>query len=139
MALVGWSGPAEVRFEMPAGQWEVGSHTVLTLRAAVDPLSELNAPGEPQSFSVRLTDGRGATASVVVGPDEPALQFVTGEFTEDEFFSPGLLDAVIHLTTVRIPLASFTGVDLSDIDEVALVFDQTPSGMLFVADVEVAR
>ena len=139
MALVSWSGPAEVRFEMPAGQWEVGSHTVLTLRAAVDPLSELNAPGEPQSFSLRLTDGRGATASVVVGPDEPALQFVTGGFTEDEFFSPGLLDAVIHLTTVRIPLASFTGVDLSDIDEVALVFDQTPSGTLFMADVEVAR
>ena len=69
MALVSWSGPAELRFEMPAGQWEVGSHTVLTLRAAVDPLSELNAPGEPQSFSVRLTDGRGVTASVVVGPD----------------------------------------------------------------------
>ena len=43
------------------------------------------------------------------------------------------------MTTVRVPLVSFAGVDLSDVDEVALVFDQTASGTLFVADVEVAR
>ena len=88
---------------------------------------------------MRLTDGRGATASVVVGPNEPALQTINGEFREDDFFPPGILDAIVHMTTVRVPLASFTGVDLGDITEVALVFDQTVSGTLFVADVEVAR
>ncbi len=139
MAVVSWTGPAEVRLEIPDGQWEVSSHTALTLRAAVDPLSELNAVDEPQSFSVRLTDAHGATATVVIGPDEPALQYMTGEFREDEMFPPGLLDAIVHMTTVRVPLVSFAGVDLSDVDEVALVFDQTASGTLFVADVEVAR
>ena len=77
----------------------------------------------PQSFSLRLTDGSGATASVVVGPDEPALQFVSGEFREDEIFPPGILDGIVHMTTVRVPLAVFAGVDLSDVSEVALVFD----------------
>jgi hypothetical protein len=136
MAVVSWSGPAEVRFALPPGEWEVGSHATLTLRVAVDPLSELNPAGAAQSFSVRLTDASGATASVVVGPDEPALPYITGDFTEDESFPPGLLDAIVHMTAVRVPLASFAGLDLSDIDEVALVFDQTPSGTLFVADLE---
>ena len=86
-----------------------------------------------------MTDAYGATATVVIGPDEPALQYMTGEFREDEMFPPGLLDAIVHMTTVRVPLVSFAGVDLSDVDEVALVFDQTASGTLFVADVEVAR
>ncbi len=136
MAIVSWSGPAEVRFQPLPGQWAASDYTALTLRVALDPLSELNAVGAAQSFSVRLTDGSGATASVVVGPEEPALQYITGDFTEDESFPPGLLDAVVHMTAVRVPVASFSGIDLSDIDEVALVFDQTPSGTLFVADLE---
>jgi hypothetical protein len=136
MAIISWPGPGEVRFEALPGQWPVSEYTALTLRVALDPLSELNPAGEAQSFSVRLTDAGGATASVVVGPDEPALQYVSGELRPDEIFPPGLLDGIVHLTAVRVPVASFTGVDLSDIEEVALVFDQTPSGTLFVADVE---
>ncbi|MBX7250750.1 MAG: hypothetical protein K1X50_02120 [Candidatus Promineofilum sp.] len=139
MAIISWSGLAEVRFEMPTGQGEMGSYTTLTLRAALDPLSELNPADTAQSFSVRLTDGHGATASVVVGPDEPALQYVSGEFTADETFTPGLLDAIVQPTTVRVPLASFAGIDLNDVAEVALVFDQTTSGTLFIADVAVDR
>lgn len=139
MAIISWSGLAEVRFEMPTGQGEMGSYTTLTLRAALDPLSELNPADSAQSFSVRLTDGHGATASVVVGPDEPALQYVSGEFTADETFTPGLLDAIVQPTTVRVPLASFAGIDLNDVAEVALVFDQTTSGTLFIADVAVDR
>ncbi len=139
MAIISWSGPAAVRFEMPAEQGELGGYTALTLRAALDPLSELNPADTAQSFSVRLTDGRGATVSVVVGPDAPALQYVSGEFTADETFAPGLLDAIVQLTTVRLPLSSFAGIDLNDVTEVALVFDQTASGTLFIADVAVDR
>ena len=137
MAIVSWSGPAELRFALPSGLFGLSDQAVLTLRVVLDPLSELNAAGMAQSFSVRLTDAGGAAASVVVGPNEPALQYVSGEFMEDEMFPPGVLDAVVHMTAVRVPLASFAGIDLNDVDEVALVFDQTPSGTLFVADVEV--
>jgi dienelactone hydrolase len=139
LAVVSWPGPAALKLALPAGAGDLSGYTTLTLRAVIDPLSDSNAADTPQSFSVRLTDGRGATASVVVGPNEPALQTINGEFREDDFFPPGILDAIVHMTTVRVPLASFTGVDLGDITEVALVFDQTVSGTLFVADVEVAR
>jgi tetratricopeptide (TPR) repeat protein len=40
---------------------------------------------------------------------------------------------------VRVPISAFSGVNLASIAEVALVFDQTASGTLFVADVELVR
>ena len=139
LAVASWPGPAALEFALPAGAGDLSGYAALTFRAVIDPLANNNAADTPQRFSVRLTDGSGATTSVVAGPDEPALQTINGEFREDEVFPPGVLDAVVHLTTVRVPLAAFAGVDLSDIDEVALVFDQTPSGTLFIADVEVTR
>ena len=50
---------------------------MLHLRAAVDPVSPLNKPGQPQSFSLRLTDGAGKTATVTL-TGEPALAFPAG-------------------------------------------------------------
>lgn len=139
MVVVSWTGPSELRFELPVGARDLSGYTTLSLRAALDPLSELNAAGMQQRFSVRLTDGSGDMAVNLVGPGEPALQYPAGEFTESESFPPGLLDAVVHMTAVRLQLGSFAGVDQSDVVEIALWFDQTPSGTLFVADVEVAR
>jgi hypothetical protein len=43
------------------------------------------------------------------------------------------------MTTIRLPLSDFDGVDLANIREVALLFDQTPSGSLFMGDVEWVR
>jgi hypothetical protein len=51
----------------------------------------------------------------------------------------GFFTGLAPLTTIRLPLVGFAGVDLSDIAEIALVFDQTGSGALFVADVEAVR
>jgi hypothetical protein len=38
-----------------------------------------------------------------------------------------------------MPLGDFSGVDLSTIREVVLLFDQTPGGSLFLGDLEVVR
>jgi hypothetical protein len=43
------------------------------------------------------------------------------------------------MITIRWALSDFDGVDLADIGEIALLFDQTPSGSLFLADVEWVR
>jgi hypothetical protein len=51
----------------------------------------------------------------------------------------GFFTGRVPLTAIRIPLTSFAGVDLSDIAEIALVFDQTPGGTLFLGDVEWVR
>jgi len=45
----------------------------------------------------------------------------------------------LPLTTVRILTSALPGVDLTDIREIALLFDQTPSGSLFVGDLEWMR
>jgi hypothetical protein len=51
----------------------------------------------------------------------------------------GLFSGRVPLTTIRLPVKDFAGVNLSDIREIALVFDRTPSGSLFMGDVEVVR
>ena len=51
----------------------------------------------------------------------------------------GFFTGRVPLTTIRLPLAGFAGVDLSDIAEIALIFDQTPSGTIFLADLEWVR
>jgi hypothetical protein len=52
------------------------------------------------------------------------------------FFEAGLFTGRIPLTAIRLPLGDVTGVDWTDIREVAFVMDQTPSGSLFLGDIE---
>jgi hypothetical protein len=43
------------------------------------------------------------------------------------------------MATVRIPLEDFTGVDLANTAEIALLFDQSPGGALFLADLALLK
>lgn len=140
MLVVSWEQQgALLRLTLPAGEGDLSGYTTLSLRAGVDPISPLNAPGSPQALSVRLTDASGAVAEAQTRPDEPALGFPPGVVEEDPVFEGGLFSGRVPLMTVRIPLSDFEGVDLSSIREVALLFDQTPSGSLFMADLEWVR
>jgi hypothetical protein len=139
-AVVSWETPgAALRFTLPEGAGDWSGFTTLSLRATVDPASPLNAAGSPQSFSVQLTDRAGNNAILPVRPDEPALVFPPGEMQGVSATETGFFTGIAPLTTIRLPLVGFAGVDLSDIAEIALVFDQTASGALFLADVEVVR
>lgn len=51
----------------------------------------------------------------------------------------GFFTGIAPLTTIRLPLSALSGVDLANISEVALLFNQTPSGSLFVGDLEWMR
>jgi hypothetical protein len=138
LAVVSWEEPGGAwRFDLPDG--DLSGYTALSLRAAVDPLSTLNAPDSHQAFSLQLTDRAGNTAAVPTRPDEPALGFPAGLVEEDDTFEGGLFTGRVPMTTIRLPLSDFDGVDLADIREVALLFDQTPSGSLFMGDVEWVR
>ena len=140
LALVSWEKPgAALRFEIPQGKGDLSEAAAISLRAAIDPISNLNAAGKGQAFTVQLTDGAGKTAAVHTRSAEPALQFPIGKVEDDPVFEGGLFNGRVPLTTVRLPLRDFEGVNLSDIREMALVFDQTPSGSLFMGDVEVVR
>lgn len=139
-AVVWWEEPgAALRITLPQGTGDLGGYTTLSLRAAVDPASPLNQAGQPQAFSVQLTDRAGNRAAVPTRPDEPALGFPPGVMQGVSATETGFYTGSLPLTTIRLPLAGFAGIDLSDIAEIALLFDQTPSGALFVADLEWVR
>ena len=118
---------------------DLSAFSTLSLRAAVDPASPLNPAGQPQAISVQITDSAGNSAAVHTRPDEPALGFPPGLMQDSSVTETGFFTGRVPLTTIRFPLSSFAGVDLSDIAEVALLFDQTSSGALFVSDIEWVR
>jgi dienelactone hydrolase len=139
-AVVSWEKPgAALRFALPEGAGDLSGHTTLSLRAAVDPASPLNATGSPQAFSVQLTDRAGNRGTVQTRPDEPALGFPPGTMQEDPGVPTGFFTGLVPLTTVRLALSDFAGVDLANIGEIALLFDQRPSGSLFMGDLEWIR
>ncbi|MEE4237876.1 MAG: hypothetical protein V2I51_14245, partial [Anderseniella sp.] len=139
LAVVSWAEPGGAwRFALPAGEGDLSGYTTFSLRAAVDPLSPLNAAASPQAFSLQLTDRAGNRAAVPTRPDEPALAFPAGLVVEDEF-SGEFFTGPVPMTTIRWTLSDFGGVDLANIGEIALLFDQTSSGSLFLGDLEWVR
>ena len=139
-AVISWDKPgAALRFAVPKGAGDLSGYAALSLRAAVDPASPLNATGQPQAFSVQLTDRAGNSAVLQTRPDEPALGFPPGEMQGVSATETGFFTGIVPLTTIRLALSDFVGVDLTDIREIALLFDRTPSGSLFVGDLEWVR
>lgn len=140
LAAVAWERRgAALRFSLPEGAGDLSGYAAITLRAAVDPASPLNAADQPQAFSLRLTDRAGNAAVVSTSPEEPALAFPSGYMKESTVFDTGIFVGRVLLTTLRLPLTLFSGVDLANVAEVALVFDQTDSGSLWLADLEWAK
>lgn len=140
LMVVSWENEGgEMRFALPDGTGDLSRYRAISFRAAVDPLSPLNETGVAQSFSIRLTDAAGNSAVAVAQPTEPALQFPVGGTADDGIMGETMFTGRVPMTRVRLPLADFAGVDLSHISEVALVFDQTPSGTLFMSDIELVR
>lgn len=139
LAAVSWTGPTGVlRFELPEGRRDLTGFTTLSLLAAVDPLSPLNAVGATQRLGVRLTDGAGETALLTTRVDEPALAFPLGMALEDAFFGERF-SGLVPMTTIRLPMGDLSAIDLTNIVEIAIVFDQSLSGALFIGDLELIR
>ena len=102
---------------------------------ALDPLSELNEEDEPQSFTVEIIDSINQRAQVIV----PEMEFPVGLRLPNEYFEGDTYTGHVFMDTRRIPFDYFEGVDLANIREIAFLFDQTESGTLFLADMELVR
>lgn len=136
-AIVAWERRgSELRFALPEDAGDFSGYVALSMRVAVDPASSLNPTAQPQAFSVRLTDRQGSSTSITASAAEPALGFPPGVLQADEVFKEGFFTGRAPLTTLRLPLSRFSGVNLAEVTEIALVFDQTDSGALFLADLE---
>ncbi|HET6446765.1 MAG TPA: hypothetical protein VFI27_19530 [candidate division Zixibacteria bacterium] len=126
---------AEFRTSMPKTAVDWSQYAALQLRVALDPLSELNVEGQPLSFTVELVDGRDRSSHVTVSDVEypPGVRLPNDHFEGDSF------SGHVTMPTLRIPLEEFEGIDLANITEIALLFDQTQAGALFIADLEMVK
>ncbi|MBI1747817.1 MAG: hypothetical protein HYR55_14685 [Acidobacteria bacterium] len=137
-----WSdATARYRSEIPDGARDLSAFAGISFRAGVNycetrdggNCDSRNPVGEPQDFSVILSDGRGASASARVSDYSTALYYPPSQ--EFYFPSPGIEGGQkIILNTVRIPLSAFDGLDLADIRAVEFAFDQRPQGALLLTD-----
>ena len=77
-------------------------------------------------FSVVLEDGTGATSSLQVTSYSDAL-----------YFPPGGTGTTVPRTmhnTIKIPIADFTGIDLTNVTNVRFVFDESAAGAILISD-----
>jgi hypothetical protein len=101
---------------IPALNSDFTRFSTLQFRAAVDQTSLLNSEGDPQDFSVILTDRGGHSKSIAVhgyavGRDAPL------------YYPPGEFKAAI-MNTIRIRTDDFTGLDRTTIVSVKFQFDR---------------
>lgn len=120
---VGWDRPSAVVREplAPAGTDASGYDGVRFRVAVLD--DSRNAARALQGLSVVLEDTAGHRRAVSAAPTGNA-------------FVPMVASETRHavLDGVRVPLASFTGVDLTHLRAVELRFDRTDAGLLSIAD-----
>ncbi|NVK43920.1 MAG: hypothetical protein HWE39_21985 [Oceanospirillaceae bacterium] len=133
---IGWNGSTVDPYysnEIPAGLGDVSGYRAVQFRALVDMSDPLNAPGADQDLRIVLEDGAGLSASALVSDHSRALFFPPGDTPVGDNPVPRAI-----FNTVRVPLSAFDGIFLTDIRSVELVFDQTPSGAINIADIAFA-
>ena len=136
MIALSWdSDDAAWRTTIPDSTSDLSGYDMLQLRAALDPLSDLNVEGQPLSFSVELVNGSGRRAEV----SELSLAYPPGFRLPNDFFEGDRFTGHVMMHVVQIPLEAFGEIDMTNIDEINLLFDQSPGGALFVADLELVK
>jgi hypothetical protein len=126
-AVIGWTMPdGTVTLVADGGGLDVSGYDAFQFRAAMNPGYFVNDFVSFQNLEVVLEDGDGDRARVAASDvgNEALSRPANGKFI---------------LNMVRFPLSAFTGVDLTDIDHVEIVFSQTPAGVLDVSDVAFSR
>ncbi len=106
----------EVRVAVDAAHGDLSSAVALSLRLTPDDRARTAA-----DVSLRLTDAAGATASVRLSDVSRAGALLPGSSS---------VPRKTLLQEARVPLASFTGVDLASIRQVAVVVPRGRTGLL---------
>ena len=122
-AVLGWAnGLGSIRFDIPAGQGDVHAFDVLQFRVAVNPGYRANDDVAVQDLSVELRDGSHIVQVPASSVPDAAL-----------VYPPGLPAGHVILNQIRFPLSSFTGVDLTHVTEVRIVFNRTAGGTVDIS------
>ncbi len=126
---VAWQSPTE-QLALPLDGADVSAFTSLDLYLAPDVAWEL--PARSPAMAIVLRDRQGNAARVEIPATVPALR----RFEADPVHG---FTAPLYPSSLRIPLGQFYGVDLTSLDSLELVFDQTPQGKLHLARGEFVR
>ncbi len=124
MYRISWSKAGQsITIDPKDGDWL--DCDTLTLLMANDPTNTVNQDGKTLSMEVSLTDGSGATASVTLNSQTPALRYLPSkivnlfegmegmpEYWSAEHYTP--------LGTELIKLNEFYGINLSDVKTITL-------------------
>ncbi|MCL2445926.1 MAG: hypothetical protein FWD06_04070 [Oscillospiraceae bacterium] len=132
-ALAWDGGNGAAQFNLTAGDFS--AHDAISLYVAIDSSNALNAEGEAQAFTVTLTDGDGTQRSVLIPAGTSALSWHGGYTWYDEWMEADAWAGVMPLSDLRIPLAYFDGVDLRNVTELTITFDQTASGSVMLSGI----
>ncbi len=133
---VAWNGRSNSTWHeniIPSANKDFSNFTNLMFRAGVNYAE--SSPDRPVHFYVQLIDGSGDTAQTITFNHTGALYYPPGsKEIEIEGNISRLGSAKTMLNTIKIPLTSFSGVDLRDITAVRFVFDYTSNGNIVVSD-----
>jgi hypothetical protein len=124
--ILGWAASTGfLRLNVPSGSGDVSGYDVLQFRTEVNPAYAANNGVARQNLSVVLMDGSGGSASVAASsvPNDDAL-----------IYPEGIPSGHVIMNQIRFPLSMFAGVDLTDVTQVRLVFDQANKGTIDVSD-----
>lgn len=133
-----WTDAAGAKWTLPLGEApaDLSAFSILHLRAVLDPTDYLNAAREPVTLTLTLTDAAGHHASVQLnGVNTPAFAYPSGEINRKTWGWIGHA----YLTSVRVRLTEFVGVDLTRVQALDIGASGARSGSVLIADVEFLR
>jgi len=122
------SGTA-VQFPVLTGDF--GAHHALSLYIAVDSSNSRNPQGQNQALAVTLQDATEETRTVIIPPGTAALTWNPGYAEQEEWGTHWI--GQMPLGELRIPLALFGGIDLGNITDITVSFDQTNTGAVMLS------
>ena len=131
---VAWNGSgAAITNNLPVGSRDIHGFAALTMRVTLNYADSRNLLGQAGDFHLVLEDGTGTKATVSASSYATVLRYPPGNQVS------GSTTPKIVLNTLRIALTAFTGVDMTDIRKVSLVFDVKLSGALLISDLTLTQ
>lgn len=110
---------------------DASAYDLISLRVAVSTTN--TDKSEPQDFQLLLADASGASEAFNLSDFNASLYHPPG----DPESSSGSQKTLLNM--VEVPLSAFTGVDLSQLQEVTLLFNQRAAGELQIADLQLMK
>ncbi|MEG0919516.1 MAG: hypothetical protein RSA49_02130 [Anaerovoracaceae bacterium] len=119
---------------LPINTKDISNTKGIALRLLLDPSEANNTRGEGQGFSVGVKDGSGKIVKVTIPTTSDLIDYPLGEMIKDEVMgksgSSMVFDGTTYIKQIRIPLGLLKGIDLTNVTELTLDFDQRDTGSI---------